>query len=172
MTTKLACTTENETVIEADPEVFLSDAALENGRSSRNEAPANLEQIVFDDENAGSSSSIDCTDIYSPSNDTDDDEQEEALDLKTTRKAAKKLAKLERRAKREGRADPSHGQKSCDVCQTSVNLLIRCTIDASGEWKMVCGKCWHSVSGGVADGDADHPHYRYGGLWKNRSRSA
>ena len=28
---------------------------------------------------------------------------------------------------------------------------------------MVCGKCWHVVSGGVVDGDAQHPHYRYGG---------
>jgi hypothetical protein len=25
------------------------------------------------------------------------------------------------------------------------------------------------VSGGVADGDSQHPHYRYGGLWKNRT---
>jgi hypothetical protein len=33
---------------------------------------------------------------------------------------------------------------------------------------MVCGKCWHDVSGGVPDGDRDHPFYSYGGLWKNR----
>ena len=33
---------------------------------------------------------------------------------------------------------------------------------------MLCGKCWRDASGGVPDGDADHPHYRYGGLWKNR----
>lgn len=32
---------------------------------------------------------------------------------------------------------------------------------------MVCGKCWKTVSGGVVDGDNDHPYYRYGGLWKN-----
>lgn len=35
---------------------------------------------------------------------------------------------------------------------------------------MVCGKCWPSVSGGVPDGVSQtHPHYRYGGLWKNRN---
>jgi hypothetical protein len=31
----------------------------------------------------------------------------------------------------------------------------------------VCGRCWQGVSGGVVDGDAAHPHYRYGGLWRN-----
>ena len=48
------------------------------------------------------------------------------------------------------------------------DLLIRCTVDESGKWNMMCGKCWRGASGGVADGDADHPHYKYGGLWKNR----
>jgi len=38
------------------------------------------------------------------------------------------------------------------------------------EWKMVCGKCWNAASGGVVDGDASHPFYKYGGLWKNRRR--
>jgi hypothetical protein len=51
-----------------------------------------------------------------------------------------------------------------------VNLLIRCTIDPTNQWKMVCGKCWHDVSGGVIDGSPLHPYYRYGGLWKNRRR--
>lgn len=110
------------------------------------------------------------------------DDEEEALeetstlihdhsedDPRTARKAAKKAAKAERRAKRQGTLD-YHGQKDCDVCGKSVDLLIRCTIDVSGQWKMVCGKCWHGVSGGVVDGDAQHPHYRYGGLWKNRAR--
>ncbi len=27
---------------------------------------------------------------------------------------------------------------------------------------MVCGKCWKKVSGGVVDGDHDHPDYRCG----------
>ena len=36
--------------------------------------------------------------------------------------------------------------------------------------KMVCGKCWNSVSGGVVDGDTAHPYYKYGGLWKNRRK--
>lgn len=102
---------------------------------------------------------------------TSESESEEApLDPKAARKAAKKQAKALRRAQREGRADPSVGQKPCDVCGKSVDLLIRCTIDQTGDWKMVCGKCWHTVSGGVVDGSDDHPYYRYGGLWKNRAK--
>ena len=35
---------------------------------------------------------------------------------------------------------------------------------------MVCGRCWPGVSGGVPDGaSSTHPHYKYGGLWKNRN---
>jgi hypothetical protein len=103
--------------------------------------------------------------------DSASDESEEQ-DPRTARKAAKKRAKAQRRAQREGTADPSHGQKDCTVCGKSVDLLIRCTIDAKGDWNMVCGKCWKDVSGGVTDGDASHPHYRYGGLWKNRAKRA
>ena len=100
-----------------------------------------------------------------------------ALSVKAQRKAAKKEMKAQRRAQREGRndgsVDPTAGQKQCDICSKSVNLLIRCQYDGSDyQWKMVCGKCWHNVSGGVADGDANHPLYRYGGLWKNRRRTA
>ena len=85
------------------------------------------------------------------------------------RKAAKKAKKAERRAQREGRGDPSAGQKQCDMCGKSVNLLVRCMYKKGQvDWEMVCGKCWHQCSGGVVDGDANHPYYRYGGLWKNR----
>jgi len=87
---------------------------------------------------------------------------------KIERKQAKKQKKAERRAAREGRGNPSDGQKNCDVCSSSVDLLIRCTIDERAQWKMVCGRCWKGVSGGVVDGDEAHPYYRYGGLWKNR----
>lgn len=87
---------------------------------------------------------------------------------KIERKLAKKLKKAQRRAEREGRGDPSAGQKTCDVCNNSVDLLIRCMIDETAQWHMVCGKCWNGVSGGVTDGDTAHPYYRYGGLWKNR----
>lgn len=92
------------------------------------------------------------------------------VDEKTRRKLAKKAKKAERRAQRQGRGDPTTGQKNCDKCDKSVDLLIRCIYEPNGNWKMVCGKCWHVVSGGVVDGDAAHPHYRYGGLWKNRRR--
>lgn len=99
--------------------------------------------------------------------------EEESIDdpikkKKAERKAAKKAMKAARRAQREGRGDSSAGQKTCDMCGASVDLLIRCTYDESLQWKMVCGKCWKKASGGVVDGDGNHPYYRYGGLWKNR----
>ena len=96
-------------------------------------------------------------------------ENEISLDdnSKNSKKEAKKLAKSIKRMKREGN-DPSVGQKPCDICAKKVDLLIRCQIDVSQAWHMVCGKCWNGVSGGVTDGDANHPHYKYGGLWKNR----
>lgn len=62
--------------------------------------------------------------------------------------------------------------KPCTLCQTSRPVLIRCQIDATGKWHMVCpGKCWRSVSGGVEDAkglEGQFPHYRYGGTWKNK----
>lgn len=121
---------------------------------------------------------IDVASLFQERLGLDDDEQStasqsstesgEAMDAKARRKSEKKRKKAERRAQREGRGDPSAGQKQCTICNKSVNLLIRCTYDKSGKWGMVCGKCWKDLSGGVVDGDADHPHYRYGGLWKNR----
>ena len=90
---------------------------------------------------------------------------------KAMRKYEKKRKKQERRAQREGRGDPTVGQKQCDMCGELVDLLIRCQYDESQQWKMVCGGgCWKKVSGGVVDGDVNHPYYKYGGLWKNRRR--
>jgi len=119
-------------------------------------------------------------DSVSEGSDRDNDDiasqqQEQYLDplqqKKAERKAAKKRKKAERRAQREGRGDPSAGQKQCDMCGKSVNLLIRCMYEeGQTDWKMVCGSCWNVCSGGVVDGDKNHPHYRYGGLWKNRRR--
>jgi len=116
------------------------------------------------------SSSFD--DAFSCSNDLSSNAVESAInEERAFRKAAKKERKAERRAIREGRADPTHGQKRCDVCDKSVDLLVRCQVDATLKWTMVCGKCWHAVSGGVVDGNPDtHPYYRYGGLWKNRAK--
>ncbi len=53
-------------------------------------------------------------------------------DAKLRRKAEKKRKKAERRAQREGKGDPTAGQKKCTLCSKSVNLLIRCTYD--GLW--------------------------------------
>ena len=86
---------------------------------------------------------------------------------KSERKAAKRRLKAVRRAERQGGGDPDRGRKKCDLCCASVDLLVRCRVDATRDWKMVCGGCWRDVSGGVPDGDRNHPLYTYGGLWKN-----
>eukprot|EP01023_Acetabularia_acetabulum_P010060 TRINITY_DN14589_c0_g1_i6.p5 TRINITY_DN14589_c0_g1~~TRINITY_DN14589_c0_g1_i6.p5 ORF type:complete len:146 (+),score=19.60 TRINITY_DN14589_c0_g1_i6:50-439(+) len=91
----------------------------------------------------------------------------ESIEERSARKAAVKLQKAEKRAKKQGLGDPKIGQKDCDLCSKGRDLLIRCQIDQTQKWHLVCGKCWRRVSGGVVDGDADHPYYRYGGLWKN-----
>lgn len=78
--------------------------------------------------------------------------------------------KAAKRAQRQGIAaseGSDYGKKACDICRQLKDLLIRCQTDETRAWRMVCGKCWVSVSGGVVDGDEKHPHYRYGGLWKN-----
>jgi len=92
---------------------------------------------------------------------------DETAPTESDRKSAKKAMKAARRAKREGKSD---GRKPCDLCGRPVDLLVRCRVDETRAWRMVCGTCWHSVSGGVPDGDALHPHYQYGGLWRNRAR--
>jgi len=109
--------------------------------------------------------------------DSDDEEQIEAamteLNPRAAARAQKKQAKAEVKAARRARRDFSEEalaskQKPCDLCPRMVDMLIRCQCDESQKWHMVCGKCWKNVSGGVPDGDADHPYYRYGGLWRNR----
>jgi len=96
-----------------------------------------------------------------------DNDATDATDA-TDADAAKRLRKEKRRAKREGTADEGEFSKPCTICETPSNTLVRCTVDTTRKWEMVCGKCWKDVSGGVTDGDADHPFYTYGGLWKNR----
>eukprot|EP00747_Dinoflagellata_sp_TGD_P166085 gnl/TRDRNA2_/TRDRNA2_188338_c0_seq1.p1 gnl/TRDRNA2_/TRDRNA2_188338_c0~~gnl/TRDRNA2_/TRDRNA2_188338_c0_seq1.p1 ORF type:complete len:217 (+),score=50.18 gnl/TRDRNA2_/TRDRNA2_188338_c0_seq1:299-949(+) len=108
----------------------------------------------------------------------DDDEDEESAqqeagdeaaagDGNATRRARRQAMKAERRDRRA--RSPADKRKPCDLCRRPSDLLVRCTVDASQQWRMVCGRCWKVASGGVPDGDAEHPHYRYGGLWKNRS---
>jgi hypothetical protein len=97
---------------------------------------------------------------------------EDVAEIRLLRKAAAKSAKAFARAKRECNVPAETGQKPCDMCSKGVDLLVRCQTDASQAWRMVCGKCWKLASGGQVDGDARHPHYRYGGLWKNRKTVA
>ena len=91
-------------------------------------------------------------------------------EAKEARKEARKAAKAARRARRQG--EDTGGQKACDLCGRGVDLLIRCQVDGSKSWKMVCGRCWKepTVAGGVVDGDGQNEWYRYGGLWKNLRR--
>ena len=63
---------------------------------------------------------------------------------------------------------PSSHRKPCDLCHKPSDVLVRCRIDKTLEWKLVCtSKCWKEVSGGEIDGP-DKPLYQYGGMWKNK----
>lgn len=63
-------------------------------------------------------------------------------------------------------------EKLCTLCNTPRHVLVRCQIDETGIWHLVCpGTCWRSVSGGEEDAkglENEYPHYRYGGMWKNK----
>ncbi|OJD34633.1 uncharacterized protein BKCO1_2100094 [Diplodia corticola] len=64
---------------------------------------------------------------------------------------------------------PSSHSKPCSHCGVLRDVLVRCQIDESRAWVFICpGKCWRQLSGGRVDGDAGHPNYRYGGMWKNK----
>jgi len=115
-------------------------------------------------------------DICEEEYEVDEEEHEEDSALATpltpaeARRARKKALKQAKQAKRGGSPEAVAAKmKPCDICSKRVNVLIRCTCDASQKWKMLCGRCWKEASGGVPDGNADRPHYRYGGLWKNRA---
>lgn len=91
----------------------------------------------------------------------------ETAEEKRARKAAARAGK---RARRSGE-DPLASAKPCGGCGRPSDLLVRCRYaDSGGAWRMLCGRCWRQASGGVADGDASHPHYTYGGLWKSAAR--
>ena len=63
---------------------------------------------------------------------------------------------------------PSAYRKACDLCETPCNVLVRCRIDESQQWRFVCtSECWTQVSGGQIDGPGK-PYYTYGGMWKNK----
>merc|ERR1711865_319121 len=58
--------------------------------------------------------------------------------LRKQRKDSVKAQKQERRLKREGNTSPEVGRKPCDVCSKEVDMLIRCTIDATQQYHLVC----------------------------------
>jgi len=82
----------------------------------------------------------------------------------------KAMVKRQKEARRRARAglDSEDARKMCYVCNQMHDMLIRCTVDASRTYRMVCEACWSGVSGGQVDGNPyTHPHYTYGGVWKN-----
>merc|ERR1712136_636272 len=93
--------------------------------------------------------------------------EESTSGSRADRPRARKQAMKEQQCSQ--RHDVMSKRKPCHICEVHVDLLIRCKCDATLEWRMLCGRCWTKASGGVPDGDVAHPHYRYGGLWKNRS---
>lgn len=87
------------------------------------------------------------------------------------RKAARALRKQAAKDQKRNRTSPagSSGRKPCGKCaKPECEMLIRCASKEWSGWKLVCAKCWTGVSGGMPDGDAAHPDYRYGGLWRYR----
>ena len=111
----------------------------------------------------------------------------ETPEQRKARKEEVKAQKADKRARREGHVPEDYGQKACSICKQQKDLLIRCEqtpewtcgciagaphtdhslvlpvrcqIDKTETWHMVCGKCWRTVSGGVVDGDDAHPDYR------------
>ena len=105
--------------------------------------------------------------LINPSDDAIITTNQTVQQLRKERKKRKKLLQKNKRAKREGRQDPSIGRKDCQTCAKASDVLVRCRIDATKNWFLICGKCWNKYSGGVPDGDLKHPHYCYGGVWKN-----
>ena len=97
-------------------------------------ALSNNSNILFDEQQSTLLAEL----ILPPTRTPIDNEEEVVLDAKAQRKADKKRKKAERRAQREGRGDPTAGQKQCTICDKSVNLLIRCIYDESGEWVSKC----------------------------------
>lgn len=86
---------------------------------------------------------------------------------KEDQKNHKKQVKLLNKAKRAGEVDI--GSKQCDICQNMRDVLVRCTIDETCQYKMVCTRgCWQKISGNTIDGSEDkEDYYRYGGMSAN-----
>lgn len=152
----------------------IRDPADEAGAGSRSRARAEQRGGASDEAGAGSRSGARAEQRAAASDsNSDGSSDEDEQSQRAGRKAAKKAAKEKRKATRAG-LDPTHGQKPCSLCAKGSDLLIRCQTDASGEWRMVCGRCWKlpSVANGVVDGDGSNPLYKYGGLWKNTHASS
>ena len=76
---------------------------------------------------------------------------------------------MHRTKPRKRSPSPANFCKPCALCETPRDVLVRCRIDSTQDWHFVCTRgCWKKVSGGVADGSAEHPWYQYGGMWKNK----
>ncbi len=94
-------------------------------------------------------------------------DEERRKDEKRQHKQSVKEAKKAVRAGELGSIAAT--RKACDICERLCDLLVRCQVDETCQWKMVCVKgCWQAASGNQVDGTKEKPFYRYGGVWKNR----
>ncbi|CAJ1437065.1 unnamed protein product [Effrenium voratum] len=92
-----------------------------------------------------------------PGADTEESQDESEPDARTARKQRKAALKAERRARRAQSPEEKAAakRKPCSLCTRRVDLLVRCQMDISQKWHMLCGRCWRDASGGVPDGDAE-----------------
>lgn len=154
----------SDTSFDADTAVFSTECGIPEA-SSALKGLGLIEAHADDLEDSDDAQDANCfyTDVA-----VNEDQSAITSNSREARRLHKKDVKAKRRALREGDAAETK-KKPCSKCTRLADLLVRCTLDAAQDWHMVCGKCWKEVSGGVPDGDDAHPHYRYGGLWKNRA---
>lgn len=92
--------------------------------------------------------------------------KEMPLDGPSAKKLHKRTIKAQQSAARDhDTASVAAHRKDCDLCNRPQDVLIRCQIDASGRWHMLCKSgCWQKASDSKIDGTPDTPFYKYGGM--------
>ncbi len=102
--------------------------------------------------------------------DGDDESDTENESLRRRRGESVEAKRARKKKSRERKGDADAAMKPCDACARKRDVLVRCRSSNASEWRMLCGKCWRDVSGGVVDGTPDNEGYAYGGMWKNMRR--
>lgn len=162
---------ESEIVVElADAEAAPEEEAEQYPRELQRSRKSALEEKLEKQEKvvASSAASAVADEVSDAEFASEEEAEQDPRELRRSRKSALKADRRARRAQ-SPQERAAAKRKPCSLCAKAVDLLVRCRIDETKNWQMLCGRCWRQASGGVPDGDAEHPHYRYGGLWKNRS---